>query len=121
MRQNLPTPGHIAAAAKTRQGKALSSPPAAGGWVNFAVHTRTHSLGRRSANKEFSFADDAKGIRGIGVDRAILSSDLGQVNKIDPVDGWKLYLGGMKEQGFTDAELDRMTKENPAKLLGLTK
>ncbi len=51
----------------------------------------------------------------------MLSSDLGQVKNPDPVDGWKLYLGGMKEQGFTDAEIDRMTKENRAKLPGLTK
>ena len=40
-------PGHIAAAAKTQQGKALSSPPTAGGWVTFGVHTRTNSRARR--------------------------------------------------------------------------
>ena len=68
---------------------------------------------------EFSFADYAKAIRGIGVDHAILSSDLGQVQNPDHMDGWKLYLAGMKGQGFTDAELARMAKENPAQLLGL--
>ncbi len=68
---------------------------------------------------EFSFADYAKAIRGIGVDRAILASDLGQVQNPDHMDGWKLYLAGMKDQGFNDAELARMSQENPAKLLGL--
>ena len=29
-------------------GKALSSPPAAGGWVTFGVHTRANSRARRS-------------------------------------------------------------------------
>jgi hypothetical protein len=69
--------------------------------------------------KEFSFADYAKAIRAIGVDSAILASDLGQVNNPDHMDGWKQYLAGMKAQGFTDAELARMTRANPAKLLGL--
>ena len=69
--------------------------------------------------KEFTFADYAKAIRGIGVDHAILASDLGQVKNPDHMDGWKLYLTGMKGEGFSAAELDRMTKENPARLLGL--
>jgi hypothetical protein len=69
--------------------------------------------------KEFTFADYAKAIRGIGVDHAILASDLGQVKNPDHMDGWKLYLAGMKGVGFSAAELDRMTKENPARLLGL--
>ena len=69
--------------------------------------------------KEFTFADYARAIRGIGVEHAILSSDLGQVHNPSHMDGWKLYLTGMKAQGFSDAEIARMTKENPAKLLGL--
>ncbi|MDQ2949239.1 MAG: DUF6282 family protein [Acidobacteriota bacterium] len=69
--------------------------------------------------KEFTFADYAKAIRGIGVEHAILSSDLGQVHNPQHMDGWKLYLAGMKAEGFSDAELARMTKENPAQLLGL--
>ncbi len=69
--------------------------------------------------KEFTFADYAKAIRGIGVEHAILSSDLGQVHNPSHMDGWKLYLSGMKAEGFSDTEIARMTKENPAKLLGL--
>ena len=45
----LARPSHIAAAAKPQQGKALSSPPAAGGGVTLGVHTRTNSLARRSS------------------------------------------------------------------------
>ncbi len=41
-------PGHSAAAAKARQGMALSSPPAAGGWVTFGVHTGANSRARRT-------------------------------------------------------------------------
>ena len=43
-------PGRGAAAAKALMGKALSSPPAAGGWVTFGVHTRANSRARRRAN-----------------------------------------------------------------------
>jgi hypothetical protein len=69
--------------------------------------------------KEFTFADYAKAIRGIGPAHAILSSDLGQVqNPLHP-DGWVTYLSELKKEGFTDAELRQMSCENPAKLLDL--
>jgi Family of unknown function (DUF6282) len=69
--------------------------------------------------KEFTFADYAKAIRGIGTAHTILSSDLGQVqNPLHP-DGWVMYLAGLKKEGFTDAELWQMSGENPAKLLDL--
>jgi predicted metal-dependent phosphotriesterase family hydrolase len=69
--------------------------------------------------KEFTFADYAKAIRGIGPAHAILSSDLGQMqNPLHP-DGWVTYLAGMKKEGFTDTELHQMSGENPAKLLDL--
>jgi hypothetical protein len=60
-----------------------------------------------------------KAIRAVGVDHMILSSDLGQA--VNPVhtEGWKIILDVMRKQGFTQAELDTMTKSNPAKLLGL--
>ena len=41
-------PGRGSAAAKALMGKALSSPPAAGGWVTFGVHTWANSRARRS-------------------------------------------------------------------------
>ena len=40
-------PGPIAAAAKLRQGSALSFLPAVGGWVTFGVHSRANSRARR--------------------------------------------------------------------------
>jgi hypothetical protein len=70
-------------------------------------------------NKEFTFTDYAKAIRGIGPSHAILSSDLGQMqNPLHP-DGWVSYLAGLKKEGFTDAELRQMSGDNPAKLLDL--
>jgi hypothetical protein len=69
--------------------------------------------------KEFEFADYAKAIRAVGVDHCILSSDMGQPpNPLHP-DGLLAFYAGMKQQGFTQAEIDRMAKQNPAHLIGL--
>jgi len=61
-------------------------------------------------------ADD---IRKVGIEHAILSSDLGQGGNPLPADGFATYIDALRKKGFTDQELDRMAKENPAKLLGL--
>jgi hypothetical protein len=69
--------------------------------------------------KEFDFADYAKAIRAIGVEHCILSSDMGQPgNPLHP-DGLQLFFDGMRKQGFTQSEIDTMSKVNPALLLGL--
>jgi hypothetical protein len=70
-------------------------------------------------SKEFSFADYAKAIRYVGVERCILSSDMGQPgNPLHP-DALIALFRGLKEQGFSQSEIDQMAKVNPAQLLGL--
>lgn len=61
-------------------------------------------------------ADD---IRKVGVEHAILSSDLGQAGNPLPADGYATFVEALRRKGFTDRELDRMSKENPAQLLGM--
>ncbi len=69
--------------------------------------------------KEFDFQDYARAIRGVGVESAILASDLGQpVNPVHP-EGLRAYFAGMKNEGFTDAEIATMTRDNPATLLAI--
>jgi hypothetical protein len=69
--------------------------------------------------KEFTFKDYARAIRYVGVEHCILASDMGQpANPLHP-DGLVLLFQGLKEQGITTAEINRMAKENPAHLLGL--
>jgi hypothetical protein len=61
----------------------------------------------------------AQAIREVGPEFCVLSSDLGQVgNPLHP-DGLLQLYRFLKSQGFTEAEIDRMAKTNPAKLLGL--
>jgi hypothetical protein len=70
-------------------------------------------------NKMFDFPDYAKMIRAVGVEFCILSSDLGQAaNPLHP-DGLIAFFAGLKKQGFSDAEIDRMAKDNPARLFDL--
>jgi hypothetical protein len=58
-------------------------------------------------------------IRRVGPSSVVLSSDLGQAGNPLPPDGFGDFLARLGGQGFTDQEIDRMAKENPARLLGL--
>jgi hypothetical protein len=68
----------------------------------------------------FEFAEYAGAIRGLGHEVCILATDLGQaVNPLHP-DGMAALIGGLRDQGFTGDEISRMSRENPARLLGLS-
>ena len=61
----------------------------------------------------------ADAIRKVGPQFCILSSDLGQKGNPLPPDGFGEFLAAMRARGFSEQELDRMSKQNPARLLGL--
>jgi len=61
----------------------------------------------------------AADIRSIGVEHAIVSSDLGKGGAEMPVEGFATLLEALRQKGFTDRELDQLVKDNPARLLGL--
>jgi len=60
-----------------------------------------------------------KAIRAIGADRIILSSDLGQAANPVHTEGWIQFLEILRKAGISNSDLDRMSKKNPAALLGL--
>ena len=60
-----------------------------------------------------------KAIREVGPEYCVLSSDLGQANNPLHPDGLLALYQYLKSQGFSENEIDRMAKVNPAKLLGL--
>lgn len=71
------------------------------------------------SSKMFEIGQYAEAIRQVGVDACILSSDLGQAgNPLHP-DGLTAFFAGLRSQGFSVAEIETMSKRNPAKLLGL--
>jgi hypothetical protein len=61
----------------------------------------------------------ADAIRKVGPEFCILSSDLGQMGNALPPDGFGAFLLAMRARGFTEQEVARMSKQNPARLLGL--
>jgi hypothetical protein len=70
-------------------------------------------------DNRLDIADYAKAIRAIGPEFCILSSDLGRVgNPIHP-DGMALFFEGLLKAGISQADIDLMSKTNPARVLGL--
>jgi uncharacterized protein DUF6282 len=61
----------------------------------------------------------ADAIRKVGLEFCILSSDLGQKTNPVPAEGFAAFILALKAKGFSDLELDLMSKENPARLLEL--
>jgi hypothetical protein len=61
----------------------------------------------------------ADAIRKVGPQFCILSSDLGQKANALPPDGFAAFLLALRAKGFSEQEIDRMSKQNPARLLGL--
>ena len=70
-------------------------------------------------SKQFDFADYAKAIRAVGVEHCILSSDMGQPSNPLHPDGLEILFTGLQKEGLSKAEIDQMSKANPARLLGL--
>jgi hypothetical protein len=81
------------------------------------VHTLTIPELRRTPN--FTILEAAAAIRTVGVDSVIMATDMGQVGIPLPADGLAAFAAALRAQGFGDRDLDRMMKDNPARLLGL--
>ncbi len=84
-----------------------------GAWIEFVYN------GLVGPGREFTIADYANAIRAVGPASCILASDLGQPANPLPADGLATFLSELGKQGFTQAEMDGMSKGNPARALGL--
>lgn len=84
---------------------------ALGAWLEYAVGF--------ALNSERVFSEFIAAIAALGADHVILSTDLGQPNNPGHVEGLQRFVQQALAAGVTQAELDRMLKANPARLLGL--
>ena len=66
-----------------------------------------------------SVSDYAKAIRAVGPRSCILSSDLGQPGRPLHPDGLAKFFEALRKQGISQADIDVMSKTNPARALGL--
>ena len=70
-------------------------------------------------NPRISYEEYANIIRAIGAQHCVLVSDMGQIYNPTPVQGLRMLIVNMLQQGISEEDIDIMTKENPAYLLGL--
>jgi len=84
-----------------------------GAWIEFVYNALI------GPNKEFTPADYAKAIREVGPAHCILSSDLGQAANPVHTEGLIAYFAAMEKAGFTHADIELMSRKNPAKAIGL--
>lgn len=66
-----------------------------------------------------SFEEFTRQIRDVGLEYIVLTTDYGQVGNPVPADGLRAVLPRLRAAGFSQAEIDTMTRHNPARLLGL--
>lgn len=64
--------------------------------------------------------DIAAQIKAVGAGNCILSSDMGMVHGLYPVEGMRVFVSSLLRQGIRPEEIELMIKTNPAKLLGLS-
>jgi hypothetical protein len=100
---------------------------ALGGYVELSFFILTHAtqVGLTHVDEEkhkissaSTIQDFTPRIRAAG-DRCILSSDAGVFLLPPPVEAFREYLLLVQSEGFSDAELRRMTSTNPAALFGI--
>ena len=58
-------------------------------------------------------------IRALGPANVILSTDLGQPDRVNYAESFEMAIAVLKKEGFTQQEIDLMAKINPARILGL--
>jgi hypothetical protein len=58
-------------------------------------------------------------IRALGPANVVLTTDLGQPGRVSHAEAFRMALTVLQKEGFSQAEIDTMTKHNPARFLGL--
>ena len=56
-------------------------------------------------------------IRQVGVESTVLATDLGQSANMLPAEGMRQFIDELIQHGFTEGQIDRMARHNPAGLL----
>lgn len=61
----------------------------------------------------------ARAIREVGPETTIITSDLGQAHNPPPVEGYRVYIAALQDEGITPAEIRLMADKNPSTLFDL--
>lgn len=90
-----------------------------GAMLEYPVGTALASNPQWKGTSEEKFQAYVEAIREIGPGSVVISSDLGQSMNPIHTDGLAVFLAKLMKAGFTQDEIDRMARKNPAWLLGL--
>ena len=90
-------------------GEGLTGGPAGGGAKVVDAESPTLDYGPQK------IAD----IRALGPENVVLTTDLGQPGRVSHAEAFRMALTVLQKEGFSQAEIDTMTKRNPARFLGL--
>jgi hypothetical protein len=101
---------------------------AAGGYCEFSFFIITHATqvglthvdSEKHRSSSTTIQDMAQRIRWATPARSIVSSDCGVFVLPPPVEGFREFLLLLESEGFTAAELRRMSTHNPAELFGIS-
>jgi hypothetical protein len=88
-----------------------------GAYIEFVYNATLEPI--TSANYVVGMDDYVKAIHAVGPASCILATDLGQVGHPLHPDGMAAFLAALGKDGFSQADLDLMSKTNPAHALGL--
>ena len=88
-------------------------------YVNDLMGAEADSQAHRNWHR-VSIDQMAEAIQAIGAEHFVLSTDLGRQEDPLPVEGYKSFLLALEKAGISSADLEIMSRKNPAQLLGLT-
>ncbi len=92
---------------------------AMGAKLEYSVGTALATNRTWVGTEEEKLAAYVSAIREIGPEHVVISSDLGQSMNPIHTDGLAVFLAKLRKAGFSQEEVDQMSKANPAWLLGL--
>jgi hypothetical protein len=69
--------------------------------------------------KAFDLPELVEWIRGVGIERSTLASDLGQAGNPLPAESFTAILGALRAEGFSERELRALVADNPAAVVGI--
>ena len=84
-----------------------------GGYLEFTINPCMPARQQRNPK------DFAKNILAVGAERCIAATDLGQRDTSHFIDGFRMFLRILMDNGLTDQDIDWVARRNPAKLLDL--
>jgi len=84
-----------------------------GAWIEFVYNALI------GPNRELTFEDYARAIGEVGAAHCVLSSDLGQAANPVHTEGLKAFFAGLAKAGVARADIETMSRGNPARALGL--